>query len=171
MPTEDIDSKARQFVERKPTEPTCKWCKHPDERIKARGLCSACYGLDLSFEKARASLRESRPEHQRILNEHRCRVLELSIENAKDEGDTRDEIRKAEATGIDVEFAFSHLSRLLVKKDLFHGHANMLDGHLAPGQKKFIYYYFNKLILEYRRQNRRQFARARHSRELIAERK
>ena len=61
-------------------------------------------------------------------------------------------------TGLELEHELSYVSERWIRKDLFHGWANILDWSFDPTQKRLLYYILRKMIVEYLRANRRNIA-------------
>ena len=80
---------------------------------------------------------------------------------AKDEGTAYGTIHKQEVDGIQLEFAFSRLSKAFIKQDLYHHSANLFDWSFSQDQRRLIYYLLSKVLRKHSRRHRRSKASSR----------
>jgi hypothetical protein len=148
----------------KPKSTYCAWCKHPDKRVRAAGLCNHCYRLKLEARKCERKVAAFVPRADpRVSNVDRCllerdlKVANKMVELAKHEGEYY--ARFAEpASGLDVETDLSFISKRWLRKDLFFGWANTFDWCFDQVQKRLLVYIFRKMLIEYLRMRRREIA-------------
>ena len=57
--------------------------------------------------------------------------------------------------GLELEPEFSFISKRFVKKDLYHGDANLFDWTFNANQKKVIFYLLSLMSREYLRRRRK----------------
>src|ERR1700730_9616692 len=112
---------------------TCNWCKHPAKPIYRALLCRHCYDI-------RGRINRLRKKVEGCLQTNRGNgvggsvPLDLDMEyraalmmerSARAEGEMYGRLHTNDITGLDLEHEFSRLSGWLVRRDLYHGEANL----------------------------------------------
>jgi hypothetical protein len=147
-----------------PRDCYCKWCKHPEKRIRAKGLCNHCYRIQSSIDKLEARIAKFKarnvkhkigPVPPEVEWEYKT-ALKMA-EHAKFEGESCRRY-KERFSGLDLETEFRMLSKRLLRKDFFVGMARLFDWSFTDTQRALLYYLLDKMLREYRRQHRRDIA-------------
>jgi hypothetical protein len=147
-----------------PNDTYCKWCKHPDKRIRKAGLCNHCYRIKLEATRCERKLASFLPRRDPRVSsvdgymlERELKVAKKMVELAKHEGEYY--ARFAEpASGLDVEMELSFICKGWLGKDLFYGWANTFDWSFDQTQKRLLLYIFRKMKIENLRERRRKIA-------------
>ena len=148
----------RTFLEQMHREPSCEWCKHPEQPLYRAGFCRHCYRINREVSKLESQIRECKRRKQSISHYllFRLKTARKMVYLAKAEGSTYGNIHKKNVLGSNLELQFSQLSKALIKKDLYDGNAaNLFDWSFSPDQKRLIYYLLSKLMRERSRRARR----------------
>jgi hypothetical protein len=148
-----------------PEEGLCKWCKHPQKRIRSAGLCNHCCRLKrqlLACESKLASFapRPNDPKasaSKRYLLERELKVARKAVELAKDEGQSYARLTNP-VSALELETELRHVSKRWLGQDLFSGWANIANHSFDQTQKQLLFYIFRKMNLEYLRDRRRKIA-------------
>jgi hypothetical protein len=75
-------------------------------------------------------------------------------EDAQWEGRMYGSLYSADLTGLDLEWEFSLISKELLKRDLYNGHAFLFDC-FAASQKRLLFYLLSRMSREHLRRKRR----------------
>jgi hypothetical protein len=149
-----------EFLSSVHSGPRCSWCQHPDKKIYRKGLCSSCYRTSRK-EAQLASAVEALKKNGRPVPfplEFDLHTYAKMGELARGEGGAYGDIHQREITGLDLEWELSYVSKRFVKKDLFHGDANLFDWSFTPDQKRLLYYLLSKMSRAYLRRGRKNRA-------------
>jgi hypothetical protein len=140
--------------------PRCDWCKHTRKKVYRKGLCRHCYDISREVVKIEAQARAYREQGQPIQRflDAKLDVARRMAESARVEGNTYGDIHMDDISGLTLEHEFSFISKLLLRKDLFYGKANLFGWSFTLPQRRLIFYLLSHLSREYLRRNRRQKA-------------
>jgi len=151
-----------QFLQSLSNRSTCDWCKHPVKPIYRAGLCRHCYDIRGKINRFRRKVEEYKkrggghpllgPVPPSLKGEYRAA---LKMEgSAKVEGRRYGRVYEGDINGLDLEHEFSCLGRLLVRRDLYQGHANLFDWSFTPSQKRLLFYLLSLMSREHLRRTR-----------------
>ncbi len=151
---------AAEFLESMYAETTCGWCKHPEEPLYRSGLCRHCYNISREISKFETSHEQYKQSKEPTPFELRfdLKTAREMARLAKDEGVVYGDIHKQNVTGVQLEYAFSALSKAFVKEDLYYQEANLFDWSFSLDQRRLIYYLLSKVLRKHSRRHRRQHA-------------
>ena len=138
--------------------PNCNWCKNPEKRVYATGLCGHCYRINRQI--ARMESRVSSPTKNKAVVDWELRVVKKKRDLARSEGRRYGEIHKQDVDDLRLELAFSELGRYLIgRSDLFHGENSFISMALPNhNQRRYVYYLISRLLREVERKWRTNLA-------------
>lgn len=158
-----FDEAIRERIEGIRASLRCKWCKHPDHPIYARGFCGTCYRWNAEVHKLTEQVRmlpPDRPGDPNFLLRNALNVAKQAVGACKREG-VQIEAKLTQTERIDLEHLFDSLSRRILgqKKGsrLFHGHIFDFATFTAL-QRVWIWYLVSKPLIEGNRRDRRRLA-------------
>lgn len=135
--------------------PVCAWCKNRRYPVKTKGLCGHCNRIRLKL----AGLEKLANDGQRTWAvDYDIRVTTAKMARCKLEGHVREHLLDEPASGLDIEHDITHLSKLVLGKELFYGYANWFDRGFTADQRILLHYFLDEIQNEYTRQNRMNFA-------------
>lgn len=126
----------------------CAWCKHPDEPVKQKGLCSHCNRIRLELARLEKSA------EQNGLTDFRLRVQREKVSACKSEGSAHQRLVDDAVSGLDIEHDLRTISKRLVGKELFTGYAEWFHRGFTDDQLALLRYFLNRIVLEHQRKNR-----------------
>jgi hypothetical protein len=152
----ESDDYAQEWLTRLYTAKHCRWCRHPFEPVRTRGLCSNCYRLDQQMKKYYKSYRDvlasSQPPHPLAIN--RLVNMAAQIHLAKAEGEWYGSIHEKRLSGFDLEREIVFVMSKLIGKRYLEGYATSLARALPLSKRRFAYHLFSLLARGYLRKNR-----------------
>lgn len=147
---------ARDFLESLFSRERCTSCRAIGEPIYRRGRCRHCYELLRKLYKIEKKV-ELVKECNRSVPlqlELELRAAHQAVRNADNEGLAYGDLPNRNLDGIALEYELRYLSKVLVKKDLFFGTANLFDYCLTMPQRRFVLYMLSKISRAHRRRHR-----------------
>ncbi len=150
----------RTFLEQMHSEPSCQWCKHPEQPLFRAGFCRHCYRINREASRLESQIEECKSRNQSVSPYllSRLKTARKMVDLAKMEGSAYGDLHRKNVTGLDLEHQFSMLTKAIFKKDLYYGEANLFDWSFSADQKRLIYFLLAKLMREHSRRTRRGIA-------------
>jgi len=150
MPEPDY---ADEWLTRLYTARHCRWCKHPFEPVKRRGLCGHCYRLDLKMAKTYRNVTSGpQPPHWLAVNQLFDAAAQVHL--AKGEGERYGDIHARHVSGFQLEQEIVFVISALIDQRYLEGYATSLGRALPPAKRRFVFHLFSLLSRAHLRKNR-----------------
>lgn len=144
---------ADEWLRRLYTSKHCRWCRHPFEPVRTRGLCSHCYRLDRKMAKIFRNV-TSGPQPPHWIARDQLLDMAAQIHLAKAEGERYGRIHETTVSGFDLEQEIVIVMSRFIDKRYLQGYATSLARALPPSKRRFVYHLFSLLSRAYLRKHR-----------------
>jgi len=164
---DDGDSLIARIMEALSEEVVCAWCKYPNKKIRATGLCSHCYNINTRIRNAQKAVERFKIENPTVTGREPLKLFELKFllkvemmkaVRAKAEGSLYGNLYSADIDVVRVECELDLVSKRYVNKRLFSGNASLLGTVFSPLQLKYLFYMLSLMNREHLRRNREKEA-------------
>lgn len=136
---------------------TCRWCAHPQARLRSAGLCSHCYRLRSRFRRS-LRIHGSSPVSGGDPQLDERVVLGAMIHLAKGEGAAFGARGIHNTSGLDLELQLETAAKYLRIESWFTGDASELGWAFGPSQRSLLYFMLTMFIRPTLRRYRRGLA-------------
>jgi len=114
--------------------------------------------MKLAAARKRAAKLKTGGHHHDWLLQNDVRLFEKMEQLCKADGHRLRNILEDDVSGLNVEASFSAVSRIVLRKDLFHSFGNLFDYAFTPLQKKMVAYLIWQIVSKYNRRTRQKQA-------------
>jgi hypothetical protein len=146
------------------SHPSCKWCRHPDQRINKDGYCALC-------DKTRKSIIKLKDQYEREIQSVAMPDFRLTCELklqigmaqlAMQEGARFGGLHIKRVDGLRLENILNHVSDEFQNTALFKSCANSLEWSFSPSVRKMICHLMSVLMRDHDMRCRRYHVETSH---------